>query len=150
VANELNGSRAESGPGALPPLTAVAAGAIVGLVLLLAAWMGASDQRDSADQMAWLNLGLAGVLVTGGVCGSWVLRGRRTVEARLSRILSGVDPPALDGGREPVQVDRLVTALKMTRYHIPECLLVDGKTLSADTRDTHERAGLRPCEMCRP
>jgi hypothetical protein len=133
----------------LPPLTAVIVAAAIGLMLLVAAWSGASNRRESADQMAWLNLGVAGVVLTGAVAGSWVLRSRRAVEVRLGRILSGVhevepEVPA------PVAAERLVTALRMTRYHIPGCLLVNGKTLSAETRATHEHAGLRPCEMCRP
>jgi hypothetical protein len=134
----------------LPPLTAVIVAAAIGLVLLVSAWTGASDQRESADQMGWLNLGVAGVVLTGAVCGSWVLRVRRTVEVRLARILSGVDEVGFEEASVPVQSDRLVTALRMTRYHIPECLLVNGKALSSDTRAGHERGGLRPCEMCRP
>ncbi len=134
----------------LPPLTAVILAAAIGLVLLVAAWSGASDQRESADQMAWLNIGVAGVVLTGAVGGSWVLRGRRAVEARLARLLSGADVVEPEVAPAPVAVERLVTALRMTRYHIPECLLVNGKALFPDTRATHERAGLRPCEMCRP
>jgi hypothetical protein len=151
VGNELNGSRGGAPHLALPPLTAVAVAAVLGLGLLLVAWVGASDQRDSADQMAWLNVGVAGVLVTGAAGGTWILRARRAVEERLTMMLAGTDDIVLlDAVPERATPERLATAIRMTRYHVPECLLVHGKALSFDIRSELERSGLQPCEMCRP
>jgi len=150
VGSELNGSRAPQPASALPSATAVIGAAAVGLALLMAAWVGASDQRDSADQMTWLNLGVAGVLVTAGVCGTWVLQGRRAVEHRLAVVLSGADEIVLDDIAEAAGPERLATAARMTRYHLPDCLLLAGKAVSFETRAAHEQAGLQPCEMCSP
>ena len=150
MGSELNGSRSGQPALALPPPIAAVGAAIVGLVLLLVAWVGASDQRDSADQMVWLNLGVAGVLVTAGACGSWVLQGRRAVEHRLALVFSGADEIVLDHVTEPARPEQLATVARMTRYHVADCLLLTGKAVTFETRANHEQAGLQPCEMCRP
>ncbi len=126
------------------------AAAVVGLVLLAMAWVGASGRQETSDQIAWLNLGIVGVLVPAVAGRLWVLRSRRTVQYRVGMILDAADAVPLDVIGQPVRPHRLVTAAKMSRFHRPECLLVAGKALSDDSLAAHERAGRRPCEMCRP
>ena len=131
----------------------LAAGFVTGTVLLSIAWFGSSGQTAAADQMRWLNLGVLGAFLPGMAAGQWVLRGHQAVRQRAAdhtlwlEIALGPDGPrdAADSGP-----DRFVSAPAMTRYHRPGCLAAAGKPFTLDARAGHERAGRRPCEMCRP
>lgn len=119
-------------------------------MLLAVAWAGASGREETSDQIAWLNLGIVGVLVPAVTGRLWVLRSRRAVQYRVGAILDAADSVPIDVVAQPLRPHRLVTAARMSRYHRPECLLVAGKALSDDSLAAHERAGRRPCEMCQP
>lgn len=124
---------------------------IVGLGMLVVAWAGAADRTEISDQIAWLNLGIVGVLVIVAVDARWVMRGRLAVAERLGAVLLAADAePAEIATVAATSPGELVCAVGMTRYHRHDCLLVRGKRLSADSRAGHDRAGRQPCEMCRP
>ena len=98
-------------------------------------------------------LGVLGAFLPGMAAGQWVLRGHQAVRQRAAdhtlwlEIALGPGGPrdAADSGP-----DRFVSAPAMTRYHRPGCLAAAGKPFTLDARAGHERAGRRPCEMCRP
>jgi len=122
-------------------------------MLLCIAWFGSSGQTTASDQIQWLNLGVLGAFLPGMAAGQWVLRGHQAVRHRAAdhtlwlETALGPDRPrnATDAGQE-----RFVSAPAMTRYHRPGCLAAAGKPCTLDARAAHERAGRRPCEMCRP
>lgn len=143
-------ARSARGLSRLPAFSVVVVAGIAGAALLVGAWFGAADRTESSEQIAWLNLGVAGVLVTAAINGSWVLRGRQAVQHRLRTTLVTPDLGLVDVAARADQPHLLGTASRMTRYHHPECLLVRGKTLTYESRASLERAGLRPCEMCTP
>ena len=135
----------------IPPLKGVTVAGILGLVALVVAWAGASGRTESSDQIAWLNLGIAGVLLVGAVGGRWVMRGRHAVALRMARLLLAADAaPVAVATIDATESGEVVSAVGMTRYHHPDCLLVRNKQFDVDSRAGHERMGRRPCEMCRP
>jgi hypothetical protein len=125
----------------------------VGATLLMLAWWGASATASGSSQVAWIDIGVCGLLVAGVGITSWVFAGRRAVGARRMRLLPdalhatarAADAPSVDerGGR-------LVTAAHLTRYHRAGCPMVAGKSVRAATEARHRAAGLEPCGVCLP
>lgn len=150
----------------------------VGIILIFVAWWEASGLGRARDQLAWLNLGVLGLVVAGGANGLWLARGRRVVV--LARVAVLPRPPRMElsgsangrvptsngrvsvGGNRPAvrragpssraarTVGGLVSGEAMSFYHRAGCLLVTGKQVGGAGRAEHERAGRRPCEVCRP
>jgi hypothetical protein len=131
----------------------LAAGFVAGALLLGAAWFGSSGETAVADQILWLNLGVLGVFLSGMAAGRWVLRGHQAV-CRRAGDFSAWSEPRLGPGAHQMGAangrEEFASGPALTRYHRPTCLVAAGKALSLDSRTAHERAGRRPCEMCRP
>jgi hypothetical protein len=133
-------------------LAAILAAIAAGALLLGVAWVAASGQRAADGQIAWVNLGIAGVLLPVVAGRRWVTTGRRAIGIRLSAVVADADPdttidlitPGADG------TGRFVAGPATSRYHRPDCVLVAHKTITSGERRVHERAGRRSCEMCRP
>jgi len=121
----------------------------VGALLLVLAWWGASATADQSSQIAWINLGVAGVIVSGVGSVLWVLKGRRAVGARRLRLLPEDAWPQQAAAAEPAK-PRLVTAAGLTRYHVESCPMVTGKRTRPASAGRHRAAGLHPCGVCRP
>lgn len=127
----------------------VVATALVGLIAILAAWFGASGSPTLTNQVAWLNLAVAGFAIFAiGNC-LWLLRGRRAVGERRVALISleaeeGESPVASTASTAFSTVSlELVRGAGMARVHYPDCPLVAGKAL--------EPAGLsvgEPCGVC--
>ena len=122
----------------------------LGAGLLGASYLGVSAEVHLKDQVLFLDLGIAGLLVGtfGGV--RWLAAVVKAVRVRKSAAVAlvrwrfgsvGTTGPA--GSPEG-----LVAAERMTRYHRPECSLVAGKDVTAATLAEHSAAGRRPCGMC--
>ena len=124
----------------------------VGLVLLAAGWIGAGGEALFEEQMPFLNLAIAGILV-GAVGGAmWLISGLRAVRLRKAAVktLLAARTPSAPAGSSPDAAGTFVAGPSMTRYHHPECSLVRGKQVSAASPIEHERAGRRRCGMCQP
>ena len=119
-----------------------------GATLLVLAWWGASATADQSSQVAWINLGVCGVIAAGVGITSWVLSGRRAVGAR--RLLLFPDTPSLTDASPADESGPLVTAPHLTRYHRTGCPMVAGKRTRAASVARHRSAGLEPCGVCRP
>jgi hypothetical protein len=118
----------------------------VGLVV---AWWGASGTADTGTQIAWLNIGVASVVVGGLGNMTWLLQGRRAVALRRRDLLVGVADdaaPRVPAARRPV--DTRVAVPGGTRHHRPDCVAVAGKTVTRGSTAKHEKAGRRPCGLC--
>ena len=127
-------------------------GAGAGLVVILVAWWGASGTTRVPALVTWVNVGVAGLVVSGLANLVWLLEGRRAVGERRYAVLGDPDvsaltqrPAAGSAADEP-----LVAAGPMTRYHRTGCPAVSGKQVSAAARDDHESVGRSPCGICRP
>jgi len=120
----------------------------VGVALMSVAWNAASRELRFADMLGWLELSLAGLLLTGLANVGWYLGARRAVVRLRSALMANVAPAPVaavtEAGSLPVSAD------PMRRYHRPGCQLVLGRAVNAESRDAHEAAGRVPCGMCRP
>jgi len=119
-----------------------------GATLLVLAWWGASATADQSSQVAWINLGVCGLIVAGVGITAWVLSGRRAVGAR--RMLLFPDPSPGTDASPADESEPLVTAAHLTRYHRSGCPMVAGKRTRAASAARHRAAGLEPCGVCRP
>lgn len=108
----------------------------VGLVVISLTWYGVSGSADTGRQALWLNVGVAGVVISAlGNC-IWLLRGRRAVGERRADLISLEVPevviePVADrasGHAETLTIPLgIVRAEGMSRVHRPDCPLVVGK-----------------------
>ena len=125
----------------------------LGAGLLAASYFGVAAEVQLKDQVFFVDLGIAGVLVgtVGGV--RWLAAGLRAVRVRKAAAVALVRSrfvpaqTAVTAGSAG-SAEGLVTAARMTRYHRPGCPLVAGKDVSAATSAEHSAAGRRPCGVC--
>jgi hypothetical protein len=122
--------------------TALAAG------LLGASYLGVSAEVHLKDQVVFLDLGIAGLLVgtVGGV--RWLAAVLKAVRARKGAAVTLVRSRFVPAGIAGPAADGLVAAVRMTRYHRPGCPLVAGKDVTTSTPAEHSAAGRRPCGVC--
>jgi hypothetical protein len=123
---------------------------VLGAALVLLSWWGAGGTARLSSQLAWVPVGMAGLVVLGVATAVWILVGRRAVRDRLAAM--GPMLPTGSGrplaAAEPVETPVAVTGT--SRYHRPSCVLVRGKRVSAATASDHEAGGRRACPICRP
>ena len=112
-----------------------------GLVLVGVGWFGTSSSVVVGDQVRWVVVGAAGVIVLGAGNLAWLLTGRRAVGELRRRLVAerrllSVPPSA--------STMRLVSGPNMTRAHLDSCPLVAGKPVATVTATD----GLRRCGVC--
>lgn len=139
-------------PWRLPDLYLALGLLVAGVALLVVGYRGVDARSDFGDQLLWANVAIGGLIsvATAGVV--WVLAGMRaTAELRrqlLTRLRAATAPAPVAEARPLVAGTgaRLVTAPSMTRYHRPDCALVQGKAVAPlRRRDERDR---RPCGVC--
>jgi hypothetical protein len=126
---------------------------VVGFVLIAVSWYQVSGDVVLRDQLAWFNVGIVGLIVSGVGNGYWLLSGRSHVGRARMMVLPTRATRPRDGWGERLAEDlenRPVATPAMTRYHRPSCPMVAGKQTAATTRRAHETAGRLPCELCEP
>jgi hypothetical protein len=133
---------------------------LAGFGLLALSWLGVSGTTKFSAQVAWTNVGGAGLLVVVAACALWVHRGRTQVGRRLAfapllrrseQALSLWGTPP--NPRGPVMVrtgsaETFVSAAGMSHYHRADCQAVGGKTVTSASAEQHRRQGRQPCGMC--
>jgi hypothetical protein len=111
------------------------------------------------DELAWLNLGVAGLAIAAMSNATWLLRGRESVSFGRVALLPGaaaiaelVDPCDLYLRLEHREQSgaTFATGDRLARYHRPDCPFIAGRSVELDGRDVFERNGLLPCEVCEP
>ncbi len=123
-----------------------------GLAGLLVAYYGASGTTEVGDQVVWVNVGAAGLLLSGAGIVAFLAAGRRAVGRRRLALFGdvpgagAVDVTDEHGARS--DAGTLVAAPAMTRYHRHGCAFTEGRSVAAASRSEHERAGRRPCGVC--
>ena len=131
-------------------LTVFAVSTAVGAGLLGASYLGVSAEVHLKDQVPFLDLGIAGLLVgtVGGV--RWLAAVVKAVRVRkaaaVALVRSRFGTVGMAGAAGPSE--GFVAAARMTRYHRRGCSLVAGKEVAAATLAEHSAAGRRPCGVC--
>jgi hypothetical protein len=121
----------------------------LGFGLLALSWLGVSGTTTFSRQIAWVNVGGAGLLAVVFGAALWVHRGRRLVGQRLGFDVSVRRPARAAGPTGLAQaVDTFVSAAGMSRYHRPDCPAVAGKSVTGAGADAHRAEGRRPCGLC--
>ena len=123
---------------------------LAGFGLLALSWLGVSGTTKFSTQVAWTNVGGAGLLVVVAACALWVYRGRTQVGRRLAFA------PRLrrsESAFRPVMVktdsaETFVSAAGMSHYHRADCQAVGGKSVTSASAEQHRRQGRQPCGMC--
>jgi hypothetical protein len=122
--------------------------------VIVVVWFQTSGTGMVQRQLAWLGLGVVGLLVAGAGNALWLLRGLRRIQLAQRAVLP--DAQRAQAARpapsppEAGAVSLLVSGASMTRYHLAGCSLVVGKETYGASRPGHESARRRPCEVCRP
>lgn len=125
--------------------------ALVGVIMIVAAWFGAAGAASLTQQAGWATLAVAGLGVSGiGLC-LWLLRLRRTIGLRRASLVS-LDapaeplpaPPPPPRGHDTASLP-LVRAAGMRKVHDPGCPLVAGKDVQPAALGDGE-----PCAVCGP
>lgn len=134
--------------------------AALGVVALVVAWVGVSDEIFVARQVPYIvsgGLGGVALIVLAGV-----LLGTHDLYRyadRLDRLEQKVDDihrmlvVAWDDGAGPSTVgDASVVAVlpRGSSYHRPDCVAVQGKSVDHLPTQEAARAGLSPCKLCEP
>lgn len=124
---------------------------VVALTLLLIGWFGAAGQVHFADQILFVNLGGAGLILAGLANLVWLLAGRRAVFERLVTLeRRGLSSGGLDQrvGSNLAEADTrqviVADAPTVTRIHIPSCPLIVGKPVT----EVEDGGHFVPCEVC--
>ena len=120
----------------------------LGVVLLVAAWIGASRESQLSQQVALVNLAVVGSAIAATGQAICLLCGRRSVGVLRRQVLPDREHPRRPAASRVAHVSTSVVALSSSkRYHRPDCLLVGGKEAIAVDPSLD---GMRPCEVCRP
>jgi hypothetical protein len=118
----------------------------VGFVLIVAGWIGASDQVQLDRQAPWVAVAVAGMLVAAGAAALWLLEARRAVRERVLEVVAAVEaiPEAALAVDDELRVRRRGARL----YHRPGCALVAGRAVEAGNGASWSADGVEACEAC--
>ena len=122
---------------------------VLAAFMLGLSWWGAAEEVRLGRQFRWVAGGALSIVVLGVVSATWILEGRRAVSRRRRRWMAE-QRRRLAAAAPVTAAPALVAGERMTRYHRSGCDLVAGKTLAKASRLDQERAGRRPCGVCRP
>ncbi len=127
---------------------------LAGLILVLVAWFEVSGELTIHAQIPWVDVGVTGIIVAGAGNVLWLLTGRRAageLRRRLTVHLPSAARATSSHGAQPdTALGVFVAGTGMTRYHLTNCPLVEGKRVTAASQDGHLSAGLVPCDVCLP
>src|SRR2546423_9879394 len=125
----------------------------IGVALLVAGWAQVRSESVYADQVAGINMAVAGVIVAGAGTIPMLLAGRRAIALRRLAVLGdlrGVPVRASAGASGDSTSQKLVGGEGLVRFHRAGCTMAQGRNWSAASRPEHERAGRVACGVCRP
>lgn len=127
---------------------------VVAGVLLGVAYVMCDRQDAVADQIVWINVGAAGLVVSGVAHCRWLLAARNAVGRRRVRLLVEDEPwaaadPAPPEVAPPGEVV-FVSTPTGTVFHRAGCSMVDGRSTTTGSSQVHLGAGRQPCPVCEP
>ncbi|HEY1828494.1 MAG TPA: hypothetical protein VGF87_10755 [Acidimicrobiales bacterium] len=135
----------------------------IGAVAIGVSWYVCAGDANFNQQIGPADAALGGLLVAGLGNATWLLRGRRALGER-RRTLLGDGPAVAQPSVRRVEVARArsddrpgetgelyVAGEGLERFHRSDCALAAGREgWQAMTRQGHETAGRRACDVCRP
>jgi hypothetical protein len=125
----------------------------IGVALVAAGWVLVRNESMYSDQVAGINMAVAGVLAAGAGAIPMLLAGRRAVGVRRLAVLGDLRgmPARTSAVTSYASASQnLVGGEGLRRFHRGGCTLAQGRNWSAATRSEHERPGRIPCGVCRP
>jgi hypothetical protein len=127
------------------------------------AWFATSGESVLDDQVGWVAVAAAAVMLAGAVSGAWLLAGRRAVglrtrhavplpaEGALADVVDlRMKAQVISAPVAEVDLADLVAAPGMRYFHRADCTLASGKAVAPAERAAHLRQGRNPCEVCQP
>lgn len=122
-------------------------------VICAVAWYLASGKDNLEDQVSYVNLAVAGLVL--GCCGHtiWFVRGRRRISLRRTQLFAGPlasSSASLVTDRPGTQDVQFVSGQGLRRYHRRDCALAASRNWRAADRAVHEAGGRLPCGVCKP
>ncbi|WP_034269056.1 hypothetical protein [Haloechinothrix halophila] len=140
----------QTGPWRDADLISVFLTALIGVVMIVAAWFGAAGAASLTQQAAWATLAVGGLVVSGIGLSLWLLRLRRAIGQRRVGLISLDPPAAAEPAPQPMPRHDtaslpLVRAEGMRKVHDPGCPLVAGKDVTPAAFGDGE-----PCAVCQP
>lgn len=119
---------------------------------LVVAWWGVSGTARAGAQVAWVNVGVAALILGGLGNMTWLLQGRRALAIRRRALLAEISTRADSPLAYPTDLTSMPAARVAVRgtihHHRPDCAAVVGKKVQQMSLAAHERAGRRPCGLC--
>jgi hypothetical protein len=136
------------GPWSNQDVARLLGGNALGLLLVLIGWYQASGASVERTQLAWVELGIAGVIIAGLVDATWLLRGRSAIHTAVDVVIGPVVHAERAHAVRPSADTRpsLVWVPNTSRYHRPDCPLTAGKETRA--ADPAQQRRLAACEVC--
>ncbi len=125
----------------------------IGVIGLTAGYAGTSGRLRVSDQVVWVNVAGAALLVSGAGVVAFLTAGRRAIGRRRLGLFDNViaGETATVDVASSVSAAELVAAPTMTKYHRAGCSFVVGKSgVVALTAVGHHQSGRRPCGVCLP
>lgn len=122
----------------------------IGAVAMLVGWFALAETTVLSRQALYLVVTIAGLLVASAGWAFWLLAGLRAIRTRRGHVHQAVslivDEAAAMAPPPEASDEALVAGANMTKYHLPGCLLVEGKAVEAADA-THNRSA---CPVCLP
>jgi len=125
----------------------------IGVALVVGGWAQVRSESVYADQVAGINMAVAGVIAAGAGAFPMLLAGRRAVAVRRLAVLGdlrGMPVRASVGASGDSTSQNLVGGEGLRHFHRAGCTMAQGRNWSAASRQEHERAGRVACGVCRP
>ena len=125
----------------------------IGVALVAAGWVLVRNESVYTDQVAGINMAIAGALVGGAGAIPMLLAGRRAVGVRRLAVLGDLrDMPvrASAWASDDSTSRNLIGGEGLRHFHRAGCTMAQGRNWSAASRLEHERAGRVACGVCRP
>jgi len=144
-------------PWGRPHLAGLAAAQVLAAAVLAGAWFGLSDELVFTRQIPLLDLAVVATAAGGMANVAWIVQGRSAVRRRTAAFqrrvavvlpATAAAPAASESAPAVAMGGGIVSAARMTRYHRPDCPLLDGK----DVRPVSgtEQRDRRACGVCQP
>jgi hypothetical protein len=124
----------------------------IGVVGLVAGYVGTSGTLRVSRQVPWVNVAGAALLVAGAGIVSFLTAARREIGRRRLSLFGDLRPEGTAVSPSAgIAAAVLVSAPTMTKYHRADCSFVaDKPALKVASAIDHEKIGKRPCGVCLP
>jgi len=121
---------------------------LIGAVATLVCWIAAARQVRWQSQLSWLDGALTAVITVAVADVVWLISGMHRIRARRRLVVEGAGAAKVGEPTETTSAAGFVTSERMTLYHDPQCLLVQGKRTRPVIENEIRSADRQACRMC--